>query len=127
MHISSLHCSSNLDKFPLSRKPTAAEVIYFCPCLTNLPAFPLPRGYRPLPHFGSVVQPSKSRVDNDFRADLSGFCPVCSQKPLRIEIIQPLWANCSTPCLSSWCKSLSRYLTLSSVNLIQPPSSLHSP
>lgn len=100
---------------------------YFCPCLTHLPAFPLSRCYRPVPHFGSVVQPSKSRVGSDFRPGLSGLYPVCSRKLLRMEIIQHLWANCSTACLSSWWKSLSRYLTWSSVNLIQPPSSLHSP
>lgn len=71
MQVSSLHSPSNLDKIPLSRKYVAGEGTYFCPCLTHLQAFPLPRGYRPVPHFGSVVQLSpKSRVDTDFRLGL---------------------------------------------------------
>lgn len=128
MQVSSLHSPSNLDKIPVFKKPIAAEGTCFCPCLTHLPTFPLPWGFRPVPHYGSVVQPSpKSRVDTDFRLGLSGFYPLCSWKPLTIEIIQPLWATCSTACLSSWWKSLSRYLIWTSVNLIQPPYSLHSP
>lgn len=126
MQVSSLHCSSNLDEIPLSRKPIATEDI-----LLSLPdsfasLSPVQR-LQTFPHFGSVVQPSKSRLGPDFRPGLSGLYPVCSRKPLRMEIIQHLWANCSTACLSSWWKSLSRYLTWSSGNLIQPPSSLHSP
>lgn len=74
MQVSSLHSPSNLDKIPVFKKPIAAEGTCFCPCLTHLPVFPLPWGYRSVPHFGSVVQLSpKSRVDTDFRLGLSGF------------------------------------------------------
>lgn len=126
MQFSSPHSPSNLAKIPLSRKCVAAEGTYFCPCLTHLWAFPLPRGCRPVPHFGSVVQLSpKSRADTDFRLGLSGFYLVCSWETTEDPDHTASVANFSTAC-GSWWKSLSRYLIWTSVKLIHPPSALHS-